>query len=145
MPPRTPKRDGLKKPSRSPALSVAAYERLAAALHAVATEVPARTSLRTATAFLTLAFTSAMGSSLTLTDLKDTMGEDVIGKTIDRTLNPLMEPTKKDPEALGWISQEMDEDDRRKKYLRLTPKGWAAAERIVAILEDIDHEASEEA
>ncbi|PXA70407.1 hypothetical protein DMC25_27035 [Caulobacter sp. D4A] len=87
-------------------------------------------------AFLTVAYLDTMGKSITMSDLRELVGEDnegqpILGNSVERTLNSFLEPTKRDPEALGWLTHENDADDRRRKYLRLTLEGQEAATRFI--------------
>lgn len=130
-------------PSRAtsalPANAARDLGRLSRALQALAAELPGRTSVRQAMAFVTIAQLDAMGHSVTLTDLRETLGEDLegaplLGQSVERILNTFLEPTKRDPDGLGWVYQENDEDDRRRKYLKLTDEGRGAAKRIMEAL-----------
>ena len=71
-----------------------------------------------------------MGSSITLSDLLAVGGDNakqqpILGTSAERILVPFLQPTKRDPEAVGWLTATEDEDDRRRKILSLTPKGRA--------------------
>ena len=106
----------------------------------MAGELPARTSARQLAAFLLIAQMNALGHSITLSDLYELAGfkedgEPVLGPTMDRTIEPFLMPIKKRPDSLGWIMQEPDEDDLRRKYLRLTEKGKQVALKFLDIME----------
>lgn len=132
------------KPPRKPtspalALSATGLSNMSNALQVLAAELPGRTSVRQAMAFVTVAYLNAMNSSVTLTELREIVGADaegapLLGQSIDRIFNTFLMPTKRDPDALGWCYQEEDPDDRRKKYLRLTDAGKDAARRITEAL-----------
>jgi len=119
-----------------PAHAVRDLSMFSAALAAITTELPARTSVRQAMAFVTVAMLDAGHRSITLSELREVAGEDLAGNpllslSVDRIFNTFLAPTKRDPDALDWLYQDLDPDDRRKKYLRLTPKGHEAAKRLV--------------
>lgn len=108
-------------------------------LQIIVEQIPARTSLRQAYAFALIAEANALGKSIIISDLKeiagaDSTGEPIFGQSIGRSYQLLMEPTKRDPDGLGWISLETDEDDQRRKIVRLTPQGEAIANQIVRTL-----------
>ncbi len=70
-----------------------------------------------------------------MADLMTSAGDDVdgkaiLGRSIERTFGLFMEPTKQNPDGLGWVTQEMDPEDRRKKYPKLTDKGREAVTKI---------------
>jgi hypothetical protein len=110
--------------------------RLSQALRLVAAELPQRTSLRQLLAFVTVAQIAAEGRSVTLSELNEILGDDaagipMLGVSFDRVFDTFIEPTRRMPDRLGWCFKEEDPDDLRKKYLRLTPKGWAVAQRLI--------------
>jgi hypothetical protein len=102
--------------------SALAFEHLAGALQILAEAVPARMSVRQVLAFTIIAYANAMGRSITLTEVREIAGEG-LGQSIERTIQGFLAPTKREPDALGWLEQVPDEDDRRKKYLVLTERG----------------------
>lgn len=108
---------------------------LAKALQIIATKIPARTSLRQVYAFMLIVEANSLGKSIIISDLKeiagaDNSGEPIFGQSIGRSYQLLMEPTKRDPDGLGWIKLETDEDDQRRKIVRLTPTGEAIADQL---------------
>lgn len=108
---------------------------LAKALQIIAYEIPPRTSLRQIYAFALIVEANSLGKSIIISDLKeiagaDNTGEPIFGQSIGRSYQLLMEPTKRDPDGLGWIKLETDEDDQRRKVIRLTEKGEAIANQL---------------
>lgn len=108
---------------------------LAKALQILVHEIPARTSLRQVYAFVLIVEANSLGKSIIISDLKeiagaDNTGEPIFGQSIGRSYQLLMEPTKRDPDGLGWIKLETDEDDQRRKIVRLTEKGEAIANHL---------------
>lgn len=111
------------------------FERLAAALALIARAVPDRVTIRQTLGLALVAYADSMGRSITLKDLQELGGytddgRRVIGQSIERTMDTFREPNDRNPDALGWVRVEEDPNDRRKKYLRLTPLGIQALTRV---------------
>jgi len=104
-------------------------------LLAMTSITPPRASARQMLAFCIVAMANIRNESLNMADLMTSAGDDVdgkaiLGRSIERTFGLFMEPTKQNPDGLGWVTQEMDPEDRRKKYLKLTDKGREAVTKI---------------
>ena len=111
------------------------FEMLSAVLASLSLRCPSRTTVRQALFLATVAHLHAMGRSATLTDIVLMLGDSnerdpdtgallpMLGKSIERSAGVFMEPSRHYPDALSWIEQVMDPDDKRKKYLRLTKRG----------------------
>lgn len=115
--------------------SAVAFERFAEALNILSLAVPPRVSVRQLLAFAIVANANAMGRSITLSEVREIAG-DAIGQSIDRTIQQFFPPTRQDPDGLGWIEQELDLDDRRKKYLKLTAMGRYVVNEMTRALAD---------
>ncbi len=104
----------------------------------LASRLPARTTLRQALAFVMLARSLAAKRRMTIGDLRETgqdaWGEPLIGSSIAKSYQLFLEPSKALPDALGWLTQVPDEDDRRVKRLVLTPLGIEIVAQIVIAL-----------
>lgn len=130
---------GQKAPSQSTSSakllpgSAAAFENLTETIFVFSSLVPARTSIRQVMAFAIIAQKNAMGSAVSLTDVREIAGE-ALGQSIERTIQQFFAPTVRDPDALGWLEQEEDPYDRRKKYLKLTDKGVEVVNAITTAL-----------
>jgi hypothetical protein len=79
-----------------------------------------------------------MGSTITLSELlqlgeDDEEGQPILGSSGERILDPFLQPTKRNPSAVAWLTTMEDEDDRRRKLLDLTPKGRAVVQALVSI------------
>ena len=116
-----------------------ACERLSAVMLTLTDLLPPRATTRQACAFFMVATRVAMGSAVTLSELlsmgsDDAEGRPILGTGAERILVPFMEPTKRDPEAVGWLTTTEDEDDRRRKLLALTPKGRAVVQALADII-----------
>jgi hypothetical protein len=101
--------------------------------------LPPRSTTRQATAFFMAAAKITAGQSVTLTELLASSadsddGQPILGTGAERILVPFCQPTKRDPEAVGWLDMAEDEDDRRRKLLKLTPRGAAVVEAVSAII-----------
>ncbi|WP_312136494.1 hypothetical protein [Brevundimonas sp.] len=57
-----------------------------------------------------------------------------VGRAIEKSKETLFPPSKHNPDGLGWIEQVHDEDDRRMRWLKLTPKGRQVAEALSVAL-----------
>ncbi|MFN3582759.1 hypothetical protein [Phenylobacterium sp.] len=115
--------------------SADAFEHLAAVMQIIAEAVPARCSTRQVLAFCIIVYANAKGQSVTLSQVRETAGEG-LGQSIEKTIQMFFAPSKQQPDALGWLEQEVDEDDRRKKYLKLTARGRHVANEITRALAD---------
>lgn len=111
------------------------FEMLAAVLASLSLHCPSRTTIRQALFIAAVAHAHAMGRSVTLTDIIQTLGDSnerdevtgevlpMLGKAIERSALVFRAPSRHYPDALSWIEQVADPDDLRKKYLRLTKRG----------------------
>lgn len=109
------------------------------ALEALAFELPNRVTIRQVLVFSLIAEKAAMGMDVTIAELRekagaDRHGNDLLGQSIGRSYQVFLEPTKRDPDALGWARIEEDENDRRRKLLRLTKEGEAIALKVAKAL-----------
>ncbi|WRQ08307.1 hypothetical protein JDBV08_00700 [Mycobacterium phage jiawei] len=113
---------------RLPAGSATAFSTLATVMHVLGQAVPPRTAIRQLEALFIVSYANAMGRSVTLRDVIEQIGEDgeSDARAVERSFHLFTQPNKFYPEALDWIAHEVDPDDRRKKYLVLTPKGLEA-------------------
>lgn len=87
---------------------------------------PERMSLSQAVFFLFAGLADLAGRPATFTDLKEAVGSS-INKSLHTTYKVLLDEsrrrgTSRDP-GLGWLTREVDREDNRKKYLRLTNRG----------------------
>lgn len=112
-------------------LETAGLEALKAVFAALGAEAHDRMTVKQSLFFLSVAHAEAMGQSITLTDiLRKYAGSGSLGGSLIKSYAVFLEPTKRDPNNLGWITQEFDENDKRVKYLRLTEKGRGVARRL---------------
>lgn len=97
----------------------------------LATNTPARTTIRQALAFVMIGEADTNNRPHTLSSLRSSGGRDVYDKevfltSIGRSYQLFLTPELSDDEmALGWVEQENDPDDKRVKKLRLTAEGKA--------------------
>lgn len=111
--------------------SVNDLEHLAAGLFAIAERTTERLTIRQMLAFSIVAYTHARGGDITMSEIR-AMTDGTVGQALERTFGVFLEPTRHYPDALGWVYQDPDPADRRKKYLRLTAEGERAAASIIA-------------
>jgi hypothetical protein len=112
-------------------------EGLRDAIRLLSMDLPARLSLRQAVAFLFVMHASTAGHRVTMTDVRDFFSDadgSNVSQSIANTFQIFLSRSKQEPNGLGWVNQDPDEDDRRKKYLRLSYEGEEIARRIVSAL-----------
>lgn len=101
---------------------------LKVALFLLSQALPEGTTLRRGAALIAVAHRHAMGHDVTLSEIVEDAGTDREGKPVfgtapDRVLDNFRSPSKSYPRAVNWITTEEDPDDRRRKYLHLSPEG----------------------
>ena len=109
------------------------------ALEALAFDLPNRVTIRQVLVFSLIAEKAAMGQDVTIAEIRDKAGtdksgQDLLGQSIGRSYQLFLEPTKREPDNLGWCFVEEDENDRRRKLLRLTKEGEAIALKVAKAL-----------
>jgi len=115
-----------------PKRSAQDLESLGRALAVIAAGGHDRVTVKQSLFFMTVAHQHAMGHSVTLTDILTKFeGTGALGGAVRKSYNVFFEPTPRFPDALGWIKQEEDPDDRRFKFLKLTERGEEVASDIV--------------
>lgn len=87
---------------------------------------------RQALFFLAAAYLDLQGRSASTTIIREIYG--TLGRSIEKSKDQLLSKTKQNPDALEWLEQEQDEDDRRIRYLKLTPKGREIVDAISVAL-----------
>lgn len=105
------------------------------ALRVAAPHMGPRTSVKQLFAFLAVARAEAMGETILLSDIRaiedPATGKSIVDQTIQQTFAVMMEPSDREPKALGWVRQDIDPDDKRRKPLRLTDKGHEVAKAML--------------
>lgn len=117
------------------------FSQFATALEMLAYELPNRVTIRQLLVFARIAEEVSLGHNITIADIrakvgKDKGGDDLLGQSIGRSYQVFLQPTKKEPDSLGWAYVEENEDDRRQKFLRLTKEGEAFALKIAKALKE---------
>lgn len=115
-------------PAISPARSAADLEQLAVVISLMTERGSEKLTMRQCLFFLAAAYLDLRNVSVNIAKIREIY--PTIGRSIEKSKEQLLEPTKHTPDALGWLSQEMDEDDRRQRWLKLTPKGRKIVEDI---------------
>uniref|UniRef100_A0A6M3XP66 Putative DNA binding, helix-turn-helix domain containing protein n=1 Tax=viral metagenome TaxID=1070528 RepID=A0A6M3XP66_9ZZZZ len=115
------------------------YWQFSTALHLLAHHIPERVTIRQLLVFSMIVEEVSSGHNTTIAEIrkkvgKDKSGSDLLGQSIGRSYQIFCQPTKKEPNNLGWVEVEENEDDRRQKFLRLTPKGEAIALEVAKAL-----------
>ncbi len=110
------------------------------ALRVINSELPTRFTTRQLLALAMIAEAHSEGRMVTITDLREQGGatkdgSPIIGQAIVKSYPQFQAPTKRDPDALGWVYEDYDEDDRRLKYVRMSDAGEAVFERVAEALE----------
>lgn len=96
--------------------------------------VPERLSLPQISFFLIAATADVADNPFTFSDVHELLGEK--GDSVRSTYGIFLAPSRRFPEALAWLAQEIDPSDRRKKYLRLTNEGREIVAEYLKALED---------
>jgi len=117
------------------------FSQFSAALQGLAYALPNRVTIRQLLVFAMIMESVSLGQSVTIAELRakagsDNQGDDLLGQSIGRSYQVFCQPTKKEPDNLGWVEVVENEDDRRQKFLRLTKEGEAIALRIARILKE---------
>lgn len=92
--------------------------------------VPERTTLAQMSFFLLAAAADLKGRAATFTEIRDAVGP-AVNRSLHTTYKLFLDrPLKRsdyksDRIGLGWLTREMDPDDNRRNYLRLTKAGKA--------------------
>lgn len=79
-----------------------------------------RLTVQQALFFAATAYHRKLGEVVTVPDLR---AKHPLGRSIEKSKFQLSEPSMAFPEALGWLQQETDPDDARRRYLSLTEAG----------------------
>ena len=117
------------------------FSQFSAVLMGLAKDIPNRVTIRQLLVFAMIVEEVSLGHDITIAEIrakvgKDKRGDDLLGQSIGRSYQIFCKPTKKEPENLGWVEVEENEDDRRQKFLRLTPEGEAVALKLARIFKE---------
>lgn len=116
--------------SRLPARSLGDLETLLKASAALAAEAHEKMTVRQTLFFFAVAYHSLAGQSVNIARLREIYSP--LGRSIEKSISQFLEPSRVSPDALGWIAQTVDPDDRRVRYLSLTTEG---ADVVGAVIE----------
>jgi hypothetical protein len=99
------------------------------ALIKLAEQAPERTTTGQMAFFVLAGIADATGKPATFTEIKEQVG-NAINRSLHTTYKVFLDrelrrsDTDSKRAGLGWLTREEDQDDNRRKYLRLTPEGW---------------------
>ena len=101
-----------------------ALERLGDALEIIASDQDcARMTVRQLLAYVRTAQCYAAGRPVALADIRDS-SEASLGPSIVKTFDVFFASSAKhNPDGKGWVEQEIDDEDRRRRLLTLTKAG----------------------
>ena len=118
-----------------------AFAALERAMRILSDAMPARASLRQGLAFVFVAYVNALGRNVTMTDLRDSFsqldnGAETVGQSLAKSFSLFID--EEGSGGLGWVKQEVDRADKRKKYLRLTASGADVANTFISHINTTD-------
>lgn len=116
--------------SRLPSRSLGDLETLVKASAVLAAEAHEKMTVRQTLFFFAVAYHSLAGQSINIARLREIYSP--LGRSIEKSISQFLEPSRVSPDALGWVTQTVDPDDRRVRYLTLTPEG---ADVVGAVIE----------
>ena len=128
MPQATPSQADLL--SRLPSRSLGDLDALLRASAVLAAEAHEKMTVRQTLFFFAVAYHSLAGQSVNIARLREIYSP--LGRSIEKSISQFLEPSRVSPDALGWIAQTVDPDDRRVRYLSLTTEG---ADVVGAVIE----------
>jgi hypothetical protein len=103
------------------AMSAGLLGRFGNAVNMIAQRLPPRVSMGQMAFFLLAGARDAAGRPATYSELREDLGPR--GDSIKTTYAIFLQTSRTFPDALDWLWQEPNPDDRRQKHLRLTEKG----------------------
>jgi hypothetical protein len=115
-----------------PARSAADFEMLAEAMVIMCRMGHKKMTTQQVLFFLGVAHGVSMGQSVNLASIRETYSD--IGRSIEKSIAQFLAPTPRFPDALGWVTQTEDPDDRRVKYLGLSEQGLTVADALVVAI-----------
>lgn len=118
-----------------PARSAADLELLVSALTVLAKAGHERMTVHQALFFLAAAYHDVMNQSVTVSRIREIY--DPLGRSVEKSSLQFLEPSKKNEEALGWLTQKIDEDDRRVRFLHLTDDGQDVVTAIIEAMRGV--------
>lgn len=116
--------DDLASPPRrsiSPAVLAAELDGLIGVVERLIPHAPETLTARQLLFFLAVARKDLRHSRVTLSQIRSEF--EGLGRSIEKSKDILLEPSRSYPKAVDWLTQEHDPEDRRVRYLRLTPRG----------------------
>jgi len=115
--------------SRLPSRSLGELDCLLRASLVLAAEAHEKMTVRQTLFFYAVAYHSLMGQSINIARLRELYAP--LGRSIEKSISQFLEPTPRTPDALGWVAQTVDPNDRRVRYLSLTTEGADVAAAVI--------------
>jgi DNA-binding MarR family transcriptional regulator len=111
----------IRAPRISPAVLAAELDSMTDALERLAGYGPNTLTLQQAIFFIAVARRDLRHQRVTMAQIRT--DHPALGRSIEKSKDILLEPTRSYPQAVSWLTQEHDPEDRRVRYLRLTQRG----------------------
>lgn len=129
--------DGSTPNSKSGLLkSVKDFRRFAEMMLVLAELAPERMTLSQAIFFILTGTAELSGQQPTYSSIKEEVGEQ-LNRSLHTTYRILMEPSRAFPKGLGWLTSDLNPNDNREKFLKLTPKGRSVFRAIQITMKDL--------
>jgi hypothetical protein len=122
-------------PYKLPATAARDLESLTTALALLAELAHERMTVRQALFFASAAYLDAMGQTSSVPIIREAC--PVLKRAGEKIKETLLDPTPRYPDALGWLEQETDPDDRRMRYLKVSAKGRAVVGALVEAMHQV--------
>nr|WP_294850003.1 hypothetical protein [uncultured Sphingomonas sp.] len=111
--------------------SVSDFGNFSAGMMVLGELAPERLTMSQAIFFVLAASADLAGRDPTYTDVKEAVG-DKINKSLATTYKIFLPPSRVYPNGLGWLVQEVNPNDTRVKFLRLSKKGRMVMREVLA-------------
>jgi hypothetical protein len=95
---------------------------------------PERMTLSQAIFFVLAGTADLAGQDPTYSEIKLAVG-DKINRSLNTTYRILLGPSRLYPNGLGWLRQEINPQDNREKFLRLTDEGRRVLDQVATAID----------
>lgn len=114
-------------------LSLNEFVKFSEGMLVLADQAPERLTASQLIFFVLTATADIAGKHPTFSSIKESVG-DQINKSLHSTYKIFLSPSRVYPNGLGWLRQELSENDSRVKFLRLTGEGRRVMTRLLRAL-----------